>query len=119
MASQRPSSRRQPTTRVGAFGPVTGTGESPASQGAFDWPRSTQVPMLAGGTVISGACVPWAVPATVDGAPSVGVDGVAAQPARTAASASADRASAGARREVGGAIGAADAAGTSGVVVMA
>ena len=32
MASQRPSSRRSPAMRVGAAGPLTGTGASPASQ---------------------------------------------------------------------------------------
>ena len=95
MASQRPSSRRQPATRVGAFGPVTGTGESPASQGALNSPRSIQLPMLVGGTVISGARVPWLVPASVAGAGPVGIAPGAAQPASAAASATAEKTSAG------------------------
>ena len=55
--------------RVGAAGPVTGTGASPAIHGASTWPRSTQVPTLVGGTWISGAA---ALPATAAGLPRSG-----------------------------------------------
>jgi hypothetical protein len=81
MASQRPSSRRRPARRVGASGPLTGTGASPAIHGASTWPRSYQVPTLVGGTAISGAALADATPT---GAPDDHMPG-AAQPDSSAA----------------------------------